>query len=200
MKPNYGTYLHDNYEDSFKEIETIKQLQKKTQPLPTSDHEWTSSNEFNLETDGMGHITGPWPEVMEAYLKITDHGHPECSKCEVEMLQGDNKFICHCCDNKYQVGTSGENIHCFRPDIRPACMDQVDVPDKFMKDYLTTWSGETDNFKIITPSNNTYITPNGGIDGDGGIDLSTGSLKNDSYTWEFDEDKLIWKNSNEEDE
>lgn len=165
-----------------------KNLKKTVTSLPTlDDFEATQPHtEYNLEKSNEDNIKGPWPEVLEVYVDLTVHDDPECTKCEEGMMEGDMKFICPRCNTKYQVGTRNQNIIVFRPDVRPACVETVEVPDKYMEDYMHTMYGRNDDYKVYAPQTKTYTTPQGGID----LGETSPEFKwdNATFTWSVNEE------------
>lgn len=194
---DYYEKLHEAEKNMMYSSTKLKKKHQKNQWKRFSgtikDFEHTSYTKFNLETAEGGFINGPWPEVLEAYKELSEYDEPECSKCDVEMMEGDRAFICQCCNNKYQIGTGESYITCFRPDVRRACVERVEVPDKYMDSYPV---GGVDSAKggniIFNPSTHTVKTKTAG-----GINFDNYKVQGDI---DIDADEIIEELSSNEDE
>lgn len=115
--------------------------------------------EHSLELGPHGDIEASLAEIAQVYRKLA--AEPiMCDQHAVEMVLGDEEFICPHCEKRYLLGVKKKTIFCRRDDIRENLVDEIEVPNIWIEDMYEWEFEDMKNFTINTKNSKPVTKPN----------------------------------------
>lgn len=126
------------------------------------DDDGIDPEEHSLSVDSDGDIVAPLTTLSTVYRKLTE-SPIKCDEHAIEMVLGDDCYICPHCEKRYLLGVRGEKIVCRRDDIKKNHIHEVEVPSGWLEKPYTPDINEIGKGQKITTPNITWRGDKGSI-------------------------------------